>query len=151
MFRYSLFFYHRKQTLSMVLEHNSSFLQRSNLNQSSLKCQYYAIICNQADSDVTASRPDQTGTASRYKKLPLLVQNSSPDSSDRSKLLLTEAWSNANMILTSPRHQIEHLLPLERLYWPELINASNHRIFSNLPACSHFSKIALARSDLKLK
>lgn len=40
---------------------------------------------------VTASRPDQTGTASRYKKLPLLVQNSSPDSSDRSKLLLTEA------------------------------------------------------------
>ena len=39
------FFYHRKQTQSMVLEHNSSFLQRSNLNQSSLKCQYYAFIC----------------------------------------------------------------------------------------------------------
>ena len=65
---------------------------------------------------VSPPAPDQTGTAPRYKKLPLLVQDSIPDSSDRSKLLLTEAnISNANMIFTLPQHQIEHLLPLERL------------------------------------
>ena len=105
------------------------------------------------EPNITSDNAPPPGPGPVSESVSEQSQNSSPDSSDRSKLLLTEAWSNASMIFTCPRHQIEHLLPLplERLYWPELINASNHSIFSNLPACSLFSKIALARSDLKLK
>ncbi len=65
-------------------------------------------------------------------------------SADSSRVMPTQYLHFPSIILNNYYH-------LERLYWPKLINASNHCMFSNLPARSLITKIALAHSDLKLK